>query len=328
MHRNPEVERALQCARYFRDAFGWQPLPSKSRVKGPDLESYADYWDQPLPDSVFATWKARNIQLMTGVRWRLCVVDCDGDEARAAWARMAADHGGLPETWTVATGGGGGGTHTYFATPPWLDACPSRRLWGLWDTYAGPNHRGDWLKHREVRLLADHALVIAPPSTHVATGQPYRWTNGPRQRARPAEAPGWIFRLPAIGVPSATVVAHPLQAAQPQPVSRHHRRPHLRPRGRPGRDRTRQASDRRPLRITTRRPRAERQRLGLLPRLRPRRPRALGLDPPRHRGLSRPARRPPAVLLRPPRHARPRPLPRLAGCGQRPRGRVPQEKKS
>jgi hypothetical protein len=202
MRRTPEAERALRCALYFRDKLGWQPLPSKSRVKGPDLETYADFWDQPLPESVYAGWMARNVQLMTGARWRLGVVDCDGDEARAVWARMAADQGGLPETWTVETGGGG--THTYFTLPAWIDECPSRRLWGLWDTYGGKHHRGDWLRHREVRLLGDHALVIAPPSVHVETGKPYRWAVGPRELSRPAEAPGWLLRLPAIVSPRVT----------------------------------------------------------------------------------------------------------------------------
>jgi hypothetical protein len=203
MRRTPESERALQCALHFRK-LGYNALPSKARLKAPDLDRYADHWDRPLPDSVYESWKARNVQLMTGVRWRLCVVDCDGEEARAVWAAMCREHGHEPRTWTVETGGGG--LHAYYTLPDRLDACPSRRLWGLWDTYAGRDHRGDWLKHREVRLLGDHALVIAPPSAHVETGRPYRFLDGlgPRRWERPAEAPGWLVRFPAIVAPRCT----------------------------------------------------------------------------------------------------------------------------
>ena len=34
-----------------------------------------------LPDAVYDDWTAINVQLMTGARWRLAVVDCDVDEA-------------------------------------------------------------------------------------------------------------------------------------------------------------------------------------------------------------------------------------------------------
>jgi hypothetical protein len=56
-------------------------------IKGPALATYADYWDKPLPDWVYDDWNTTNIQIMTGAHWKLCVVDCDGDEAHASGGR-------------------------------------------------------------------------------------------------------------------------------------------------------------------------------------------------------------------------------------------------
>lgn len=201
------IARALRCAQGYR-SLGYQPLPSKMDVKGPMLPSFAEFWDRPLPDWHYRAdeWKTTNIQLMTGCRWKLMVVDCDGDEAIRVWERMMAHHGGAPETWVSRTGGGG--LHFYYAVPDWLDACPSRRLWGVWDTWAGTQEskpgspmKGDWQKHKEVRVLGDQALVIAPPSIHVETGKPYHFQFGPDRMKAPAPAPGWLLKMPEIKRP-------------------------------------------------------------------------------------------------------------------------------
>ncbi len=194
---NPLHERASREAERYR-ALGYNPMPSRTDIKGPMLSAFAEYWEQPLPDSVFRDWATPNIQIMTGVRWKLAVVDCDGDQSIRVWREMC-DHFGMPEpTWISRTGTGG--QHWYFSLPGWLDECPSRRLWGVWDTWLGPKRTGDWRKHEEVRLLGDRALVIAPPSIHVKTGVEYRWlpTLGPDEIARPAKAPSWLIRMPAI----------------------------------------------------------------------------------------------------------------------------------
>jgi hypothetical protein len=195
-----DIERAARVARFFR-AQGYNALPSRMNIKGPALASYADYWEKPLPDSVYDEWATTNIQVMTGARWKLCVVDCDGEEAIDVWRQMLHHYGTVAETWTARTGSGG--LHFYFAVPAWLDECPSRRLWGVWDTWAGTKHEGDWSKHKEVRLLADKALVIAPPSVHVTTGQRYHFlpTCGPKDFPRPMEAPDWLLNMPAIQKP-------------------------------------------------------------------------------------------------------------------------------
>lgn len=197
-----DVERAQQWARFFRSQ-GYNALPSRMHMKGPALASYADFWDSPLPDATYDGWATTNVQVMTGARWRLAVVDCDGDEAHQVWRRMRNHHGqsGPTPTWVVRTGGGG--WHYYFTLPADLPACPTRRLWGVWDTWAGPKHTGDWCKHQEIRLLADRALAIAPPSIHVETGSPYAFLKGrgPGDFPRPAPAPGWLLNMPAIVIP-------------------------------------------------------------------------------------------------------------------------------
>lgn len=203
-HSDEAFAKTLSHAEAYRK-LGYQPLPSKMNIKGPLLATFADYWDKPLPENVYtlAAWKTTNIQLMTGRHWKLCVVDLDGPEAKEVWIAMVKHFGGCPRTWVAATGGGG--FHFYFTVPDYLDECPSRRLWGVWDTWAGTNPmkpggdaKGNWQKHKEIRILGDNALVIAPPSVHVESGKSYDWITGPEHMLRPAEAPGWLMRMPAI----------------------------------------------------------------------------------------------------------------------------------
>jgi hypothetical protein len=102
----------------------------------------ADWWKQ---------WPHANIGILTGARSGIVVLDVDprsgGDDALAA---LIAEHGPLPETPTVLTGGGG--THYYFA------------------------HPGEPLRGRELapglELKADGQFVVAPPS--LTGGEPVR----------------------------------------------------------------------------------------------------------------------------------------------------------
>ena len=88
-------------------------------------------------------WPAANVGIATGVRSGLVVLDVDprhgGDEQLVA---LEAEHGKLPDTVAVATGGGG--AHYYFA------------------------HPGGEIRSHEIapglELKADGTFVIAPPS--------------------------------------------------------------------------------------------------------------------------------------------------------------------
>jgi hypothetical protein len=191
MNRRAVVARA---ARFYR-SFGLCPIPSRSDVKGPALRSgeLARFRDgEPIPElwTEDAHWFGDNIQLVCGTAWRLAVIDLDGYLAEIVWRRWVRDRG-APRTWTVRTGGGG--VHLYYTLPPGLPACPSRRIWGLWDATA----KG-WTKHQFVEVLGDRSLAIAPPSRHVDTGTEYRFLVGPGEIPRPAPIPIWLLDMPKI----------------------------------------------------------------------------------------------------------------------------------
>jgi hypothetical protein len=176
------------------------------------LDSYREhYGDTPVPDRVYSDWRASNIQVLTGSRTstpvKIVVVDLDGTDAVGAWARICRKHGEIPPTWRVRTGSGG--EHLWFRISG-QDPCPSGLLWGLWDTESG------WVKHREVRLLADNALIVAPPSKHIDTGVRYRFNSGysPREIPLPAEAPAWLLSLPRLQPPR--IERPPTMVAQPK----------------------------------------------------------------------------------------------------------------
>ena len=194
-----QVVLARRAVAYFR-RIGLVPLPSREDRKGPALSNYSKHWTEPVPESVYEHWSTRNVQLITGTKspgsMKIAVIDCDGAGTPEKWKQMCEANGHEPAGgWVALTGSGG--YHLYYRLPDSLDLCTSRRLWGLWDTF-GSDGKGDWAKHQEIRLLADQALVIAPPSIHVGTGQPYRFLKGAGPKDRElGEVPAWILRMPA-----------------------------------------------------------------------------------------------------------------------------------
>jgi hypothetical protein len=73
---------------YFYKLRGWQPLPSRPDAKRP-FTRYSQWWDEPAPEDLFERFPSPSLQLMTGRRWRLLVIDLDGDEARERFRAMA-----------------------------------------------------------------------------------------------------------------------------------------------------------------------------------------------------------------------------------------------
>lgn len=203
MTTGERLGRAIRAAQFYR-RLGFNPLPSRCDDKRPVI-CYAGLWETPLPPDLFESAARRhfgeyggiNIQLMTGLRWGLVVVDLDGAEAAEVWPAF----GRHDPTWEVANGGPG--RHLWFTPPPGLDACPSRsRLWGIPDG-VDAHGRATWQKHKAVELLADRKLAIAPPSTHPGHGREYRFLPGrsPREIALPAPLPGWVLDLPNLDAP-------------------------------------------------------------------------------------------------------------------------------
>lgn len=202
-----DVERALVVARYYRE-LGLSPLPSKVNDKAPDMAAYACYYgDTPVRDAVYhaASWRVPNIQIITGTKHagplKLLVVDLDGEEAPGVWTRMCEAHGYEPTSaWVSVTGSGG--IHLYFRLPCGIPECRSGIIWGVYDTW-GEDGKGTWCKHKEIRILADNALCVAPPSKHVDTGKRYQFKYGcsPAEIRLPEVAPSWLLEMPRLVTP-------------------------------------------------------------------------------------------------------------------------------
>lgn len=201
----PAIAHALKCVNHYR-SLGLCPLPSRTDIKGPMLPTYAEhYGPTPVPEEVYARWRTTNVQVLTGTRTptptKVIVLDLDGPEAFDAWVKIAsANSFAVGSTWVSRTGSGG--FHHWFLVPPGLDECPGGLIWGLYDTW-GQNGKGDWCTHKEIRILADNALVVSPPSIHVKTGKPYEFLPGlgPREFRLPAVAPDWLLAMPRLSKP-------------------------------------------------------------------------------------------------------------------------------
>lgn len=181
------IREARESALWYRDAMGWNPLPSLANEKRPSI-CYSEYRTNLVPEWVYRNWDQPNVQLVCGARWGLAVIDIDGALAVQAWQSMTL-HRPNPMTWCVLTGSGG--WHQYYTVPSKIHSLPSRTLWESSE------------RHSKVELLADKRLVVAPPSRHVESGNPYLFIRGPRDQASPALLPTWVMDLPAVGPPKA-----------------------------------------------------------------------------------------------------------------------------
>jgi hypothetical protein len=210
----PNVETALRWAKHF-EWLGYRPLPSCPDAKKP-MCRFGEWWDGGGPDveTLWARFPTTNIQLMTGRRWGLGVIDLDGPEAVEKWATLGPR---LPRTWISSSGGGG--RHVWFTLPDGLAPLPWRRIWGIWDPLANDG-KGAWAKHKAIELHADRRLVMAPPSIHPSTGRVYTFQAGcsPRDIIRPALMPRWVLDLPEMTAPRPEYV--PPAAAAPRAPER------------------------------------------------------------------------------------------------------------
>jgi hypothetical protein len=206
---NADFDRTRKCVEHYVK-LGLCPLPSRMDIKGPMLPTYAEhYGPTPVPSWVYRKWTTTNVQILTGTKTptitKIIVVDLDGPEALAAWDRIAFQNGfgaNVPG-WISQTGSGG--RHHYFLLPDGVDECAGGIIWGLYDTF-GETGKGSWCKHKEVRILADNALVVAPPSVHVDTGHRYEWlpSGGPNRVRLPMVAPDWLLKMPRLSAPRFT----------------------------------------------------------------------------------------------------------------------------
>jgi bifunctional DNA primase/polymerase-like protein/AAA domain-containing protein/primase-like protein len=149
-----------------------------------DADQIRDWWSE---------WPNANIAIATGAASGLVVLDVDprhdGDKSLAA---LEAKFGLLPATLEARTGGGG--RHIFFALGNGQNVRNSAGRLG-----PGLDVRGDG------------GYIVAPPSIHPETMQPYAWTN----RLKPALAPVWLNH--ELSPPAAiceTVSGAPIPAGQ------------------------------------------------------------------------------------------------------------------
>lgn len=179
-------EHVREWANVYR-GLGLNPLPASMARKVPMFKTYRNERDNGCPASAWQYKKSDDlgIQLATGCRWKLLVIDIDGDEAKDVW-RSWTQFQDSPDTWT-ARSGSGKSEHFYYSIPDHVHAIRSRSsMSALW---LGKT------KHSMIESIADRGLIVAPPSRHVSTGRPYSWSCGPAELARPALVPGWLLNL-------------------------------------------------------------------------------------------------------------------------------------
>ncbi|MGA2926584.1 MAG: bifunctional DNA primase/polymerase, partial [Solirubrobacteraceae bacterium] len=125
-------------------------------------ESVRDWWRR-RPDS--------NVGIRCGNGLVVVDVDPQHDGDRSLHQLQQA-HGQLPATLTVRTGGGG--MHAY---------------------YRGPKDMRTFLPAPGLEIRAAGAVVVAPPSIHPHTGNPYAWQRGRFDSRLIAPLPAWIATL-------------------------------------------------------------------------------------------------------------------------------------
>ena len=155
---------------------GWSVIPVRPREKRPAIR-WLEYQSRLASEDEIKTWyqhrQDANVAIVTGAVSGLVVVDIDprhgGEESLAELVRQ---HGPLPDTIEVLTGGGG--RHVYF------------------------RHPGGTLRNRVgfvpgIDLRGDGGCVVAPPSVH-PSGKRYTWVKGHDPRhAKLAPMPEWLL---------------------------------------------------------------------------------------------------------------------------------------
>jgi hypothetical protein len=139
------IQAALQYAHY-----GWRVFPCRPRSKVPLVKWKAGATtDRHIICAWWLRWPDANVAIATGVESGLAVIDIDSFEAFKAFSMAFPD---ALNTCVVQTGRASGGLHLYYRLTK-----PKRSIRG-----------------QGIELKADGAYVLAPPSIHDKTGQPYR----------------------------------------------------------------------------------------------------------------------------------------------------------
>ncbi len=221
------VARGLKWAREYEKR-GLSVLPTRADDKRPLLPTFAEYWGGGAPpvDQLWRRWPSGSLQIITGPR--VVVLDLDGRpgiERFEQWCRERNYR--LPRTW-VSSSDRREGKHIWFSRPRGLGdrVIPTLRpLWGVWDPKIADRHGkviGGWKRRSSVELLADRALVVAPPSIHPKTGLTYCWHKGssPVEVPFPAPLPLWVLGIEPSKRPEAPARSDRTTVPSVRPVRR------------------------------------------------------------------------------------------------------------
>jgi len=177
---------ALAAAHAYLDR-GWHPIPVAAGTKAPPKGfTWTQYRDRaPTRDELdawWSRWPSAGVALVAGVATGLVVLDTDPRNGGPTSEAFTTRYGPTPTGPVVLSGRGDGGHHRYFAAP-------SRVV--LRDT-------PDLAPGLDLKA---HGYVIAAPSLHAVTGDPYRWVEGTEGLDLP-ELPDWVLSLAAERAPS------------------------------------------------------------------------------------------------------------------------------
>jgi hypothetical protein len=171
-------------------AASFNPLPSKDcggRLHPPFRYGHAR--DNGLSPASFARLAdrldCRAVQVPTGSKWGLLVIDLDGPMAVDVW-RAWSLHRDNPPTWAVQHDPAGG-MHLWYSVARDAALPFKTPLWWLGET-------AETSGHNCIEALGDGNLIVAPPSVSPKSGLPYRFLpgRGPDDIAAPAPLPGWV----------------------------------------------------------------------------------------------------------------------------------------
>jgi hypothetical protein len=165
----PNVDDALALARHGLYNFPCQPRGKKPLTSNGLHDATID---EAEIRARFEKWPNQNIAIRTGAISGVFVLDVDAKSGGLdILAKLEAEHGKLPPTPCVRTGGGG--LHFYFAHPG-----------GKLGNTAGKIGLG-------IDTRGDGGYVIAPPSVH-ESGASYEWED---IESDLAPAPQWLLDL-------------------------------------------------------------------------------------------------------------------------------------
>lgn len=197
----------LAAAHWYAETYQWAVLPvhgvvagrcgcGKVRCRRPGKHPKAEhgYKSASRDPGQIEEWWAKspiyNVGIATGAVSGIFVLDIDpGHDGDKTLAALEREHGRLPDTVRVETGGGG--RHFYFRHP-------GRHVWTR-DGWPGPG----------LDIRGDRGYAIAPPSIHL-TGNTYEWENARApEQIDPAVAPDWLVQLVTASRPRTSADGRP-----------------------------------------------------------------------------------------------------------------------